>query len=473
MLSDNRNGLLGSAPDRRLVMLDGSPVRHGSGTTLIPLCDLDLPVFLYVRADDEAARHLALAAAEMAIGETGVRHPSDTRAVDTSGTPAPAVSFPPSTDLGPEPQPDADLVLPDGVSVDKTYVRLRNRLNRLGNGLNNEPTSHSFEAVLALWTLEEARLELDMPLFDFVDARTLARRAGKSEDACRTLLGRMADKGLLYHVSRGGRELYRPLSWSLGVRESQIREHGWSSDRFLELGIYGLDEESSSEIPTMVVAPVAPRDVTGDPLETWSDWESCLIGHECFGIVHQCSRPIEADDNTAGPTPCNDAVCIVLGELAEYWTDIGAARPADMEECLMLAKRATRELELVPWLHFSRNPEIVCFLGPRWCKALAAGSGPEPTGCQLAIDKSRCTNCGVCAAVCPMGSASPASAGPDCLSCGKCAVTCPTGARAVHHAIEKEAPRPADFMEADAWRTFNRAAARKIRDFTGDRIMPW
>ena len=43
-------------------------------------------------------------------------------------------------------------------------------------------------------------------------------------------------------------------------------------------------------------------------------------------------------------------------------------------------------------------------------------------------DKSKCTGCGACAAICPMGvdpSKTPNSA--ECIRCGKCVKVCPEG----------------------------------------------
>ena len=48
------------------------------------------------------------------------------------------------------------------------------------------------------------------------------------------------------------------------------------------------------------------------------------------------------------------------------------------------------------------------------------------------IDESKCTGCGVCAALCPMGSISredPAEVTGVCIKCHACVRNCPTGAK--------------------------------------------
>ena len=47
-------------------------------------------------------------------------------------------------------------------------------------------------------------------------------------------------------------------------------------------------------------------------------------------------------------------------------------------------------------------------------------------------DRSKCTGCGVCAALCPMGSISredPAEVTGVCIKCHACVRNCPTGAK--------------------------------------------
>ena len=73
-----------------------------------------------------------------------------------------------------EPEVTEDLVLPDGTVVDKAYVALRNRLNRMSEGLANDPLDNSYEVIMLLWTPEEAQQFVDCPnqvwftAFDYV-----------------------------------------------------------------------------------------------------------------------------------------------------------------------------------------------------------------------------------------------------------------------------------------------------------------
>ena len=74
-----------------------------------------------------------------------------------------------------------DLTLPGGRVIDKTYVTLWNRLNRLSNGLNNTPGAYSFDMILELWSLEDAEHWNELPLLERFSAYDYACLTDRSE----------------------------------------------------------------------------------------------------------------------------------------------------------------------------------------------------------------------------------------------------------------------------------------------------
>src|SRR4030066_504355 len=73
------------------------------------------------------------------------------------------------------------------------YGRLQKRLDRFPIGA--PPTPALYEILKRLYTEEEAEIACRMPIrFTGIDG--IARRTGKSPDALRPLLARMAEKGL-------------------------------------------------------------------------------------------------------------------------------------------------------------------------------------------------------------------------------------------------------------------------------------
>lgn len=78
------------------------------------------------------------------------------------------------------------------------------------------------------------------------------------------------------------------------------------------------------------------------------------------------------------------------------------------------------------------HPRTFCWFCPVGTMANLAGRGKK----QLTIDGGRCTECKLCASVCPMqlkpythkGEGTRAVSEPDCIKCGLCVERCPTKA---------------------------------------------
>lgn len=70
------------------------------------------------------------------------------------------------------------------------------------------------------------------------------------------------------------------------------------------------------------------------------------------------------------------------------------------------------------------------------------------------IDQDRCTECGICTTVCPLGftfeadktslSGALEKVAPFCLNCGHCEVSCPTGALTLSFALDEKSDEAAE-----------------------------
>ncbi len=145
-----------------------------------------------------------------------------------------------------EPEVTEDLVLPDGTVVDKRYVALRNRLNRMSEGLANDPLENSYEIIMRLWTPEEAQQFVDCPnqvwftAFDYVK-----KQREKGED----------------------------ISFVTG-------------------GISGSDYGTGSKYPILHVCPVSADVVEGGVISPYRDWRLIIENNTSFGIGECiCARP--------------------------------------------------------------------------------------------------------------------------------------------------------------------------------------
>lgn len=412
-----------------------------------------------------------------------------------------------------EPEVTQDLVLPDGTVVDKAYVALRNRLNRIGEGVGNDPAATSFQAVMALWSVDEARAVLKMPLFETFTAYDFSVRAGCAASVAQELLDSLARRSLLERCERGGVAVYNLPAWH-SMWEASVLHY---SPEFLSLGIMGTDEASGSQYPAYHVVPVGADVVAGGRVAApYRDWEAyiasqsviCEAPCQCRAaerIAAEASMPdlgatlvaelagggvLPAPASPDSPFPGGEGHCLMFGETAQYWVSIGAGRYVSREDALALARRNVYERGAVPELSFSKDPGIMCFCRSEYCiplSALRATGGSavamrNMTAYALSYDEAACARCGACVARCPMGAIAGATgsgeddtrefaAGTTCIGCGQCVLACPTGARV----LEQKAPEdvcdlPESMSVGNLWRSVDRMARGCVEDFTGTRI---
>ncbi len=480
--------------DVRLAVCDPlHPVAIAHDETLRPLSDLAFEVAVLVRPDDEVACRAARLACGVSLG-AGVPRPASQQsmyvALPKSDMHVGALSRAEQGEyfsrVLDEPEVAHDLVLPDGTVVDKVYVALRNRLNRIGDGLSGDPVSTSFEAIMHLWSPEEARAYLQMPMLEYFTAYDFAEESGRDLQECERLCEELSRRNLIGRSVRGGVTRYYLLAWTYGIWEFMVRSY---DKGFLDWGIYGYDLGSASQFPTMRVCPVGPEAVDTGTLSTYWDWRSLLERQELVCVAPcQCQLSSEMADGPRDRAPgAQKGLCLTFGDMARYWLENGNGTPISKEECLARSHAAVYERGCVPQAIYSRNPEVMCFCDADFCHVFAgvrstcgaAPSMPLSSAYRLRYDLSRCTQCGACEPACPMHAivAEPdgtVSTGPTCVSCGHCALACAAGARVL---VEKErgpeARLPEDLLEDYRWRSEDRMARGYISDFTASTIDVW
>ena len=484
----------GRQGDLRLTVSDPlHPVACAPGEAVRPLDGFAFEPVALVRADDDLACRAAQIAREVSAG---------------AGAPKPAsqvsmyVALPKSDmRVGPlsrseqgrylsqvldEPEVAHDLVLPDGTVVDKAYVALRNRLNRIGDGLSGDPVSTSFEAIMRLWSVEEARAYLEMPMLEYFTAYDFAVESGRSLDECERVCEELAGRNLICRVVRGGVPHYFLLAWTYGIWEFMVNSY---EKGFLDWGIYGFDLGSASRFPTMRVCPVGPEAVRGGSLSPYWDWRSFIERQELICTAPcQCQVSCEVEAG-AGVLPRGEqrGLCLTFGDMARYWLHNGNGVQIGKRECLERAHAAVYERGCIPQAIYSKNPEVLCFCDAAFCHVFAgvrstcgaAPSMPLASAYRLRFDPTSCLGCGACAQACPMGAVEVGrdgvpSMGPTCVSCGQCVLACASGARVL---VEKEcgpeSRLPEDLLEDYRWRSEDRMARGYISDFTGPVIDVW
>ena len=466
----------------------------GAGYVAIPVSDIRMQMYAIMRSDDELANSLAKYALEADCENEDV-----VRAIshqEVYGSAARGDKGPVSISLEDrgrlyaqlidEPEVKNDLVLPDNRVVDKAYVALRNRLNRIGDGLSNSPVATSYDAIMSLWTVEEAQAELEMPSMKWFTAYDFAASSGRDIEECTEILDRLSHRNLIYRVSRGGTNYFCLLGWVYGIWEFSVQRY---DKEFLNYGIYGSDVGTGSQYPIMHVCPVSKDVIRDGKMVPYRDWEA-YIKRQTKACVSPCQCRRSRD--IVGTRTCSDEdhpmrVCLTFGEMAEFFLENGNGEEIGVDESLEIARDCVFNHGLVPQLYFGKNPEIMCLCHSDCCYVLAAIKAIEGTSelrrnssaYVLHYDRDACIGCGACVRRCPMSAISLDSDGrcqneDVCIGCGQCALGCPAGARSlVAKTPEDVCELFDDWVESHRGRAMDRMARGYVTDFAGTRLSTW
>ncbi len=325
------------------------------------------------------------------------------------------------------------------------YGRLQKRLDRFPIGA--PPAEALYEILKRLFTEEEAEIGCRMPI-RFTDLAGIARRTGKTPEALRPVLDRMAEKGLVMDFERRGRTVY--------ILSPTVQ--GFFEFAFMRVR----DDIPQKEIARHMIAyahddPAFARSVFAGKLQ----WARTLV-HETALDPDDATRILDYERATqtvreakthavslcycrhiqehAG-TPCAKPmeVCTTLDAAADFLVRRGLARKISREEALDVFA-ATREAGLV---HIGDNvqkrPAFVCHCCGCCCAMLTAINkfrmfdAVVTSPFLAAVDKASCAGCGLCAKRCPVKAIATEGTGKEaravvdgdiCLGCGVCRPAC-------------------------------------------------
>jgi uncharacterized protein with FMN-binding domain/ferredoxin len=380
------------------------------------------------------------------------------------------------------PVAEEDLTLPDGTVVDKAYVTLRNRLNRIGEGFGGTPGIKSYDFIQSLWTVEEAEHENEMPLLQWFTASDYAAMSGRDLDEATEILDGLAEKRLIYRTTRAGVDWFYLFGGMWGVRAAtKFRDF---NKQFIEnANTCSGSDGHESQYPILAVCPVSPDVVEGGKIVPYRDWRGVLERNTIFGVAPCGCRnytilegAMEENDSYHGILHC-----VVVGEMAQFMIETNNATQITKEEALDLYDRKVEE-GFVPEMYFAENPEVFCLCKSECCACLAAyravdghtNKFPNVSAYTLSYDKDACIQCGACIDRCPMKSVSFGDDGycvmdDACIGCGQCALVCPADARILK--LKENVPEmPFDLLDGMAWCAADRQATGGTIDFIGSEL---
>lgn len=382
---------------------------------------------------------------------------------------------------------NGDYTAPDGTVIPALYLKLRNRVNRIGYGTGSDIEGNGTEwnFLMRMFSEDDAEHYLEMPMYRDFNATDYAAITGRDIAECAAILEDMGSRGLLCTRNKGGVNYYHLLTSEWGIWEynlDRFYEDGFMEDHNNRAGSDMAVEINDIFRPQLNVLPVSKGIVEGQ-MAPYTDWEEIFNRNEIIGVAPcQCRTRAHVlgiqTDECADSHPAE--TCMIFGDVAKYYIERGEARQLTREEAIALQKDVI-DHGAVPEAQWTKQVDFMCNCFGDCCLILteyeaANGVGnvmPQVSRYNLAYDTDTCIGCGACVSRCPLHAITIEDGvcvmDRKCVRCGQCALVCPVEARHLEAKPSEEWMELPDDMLADYLDSARRrAAAGMLFDFTED-----
>lgn len=317
------------------------------------------------------------------------------------------------------------------------YIRLRERLDDLSVGYPSTQSEIELRILKRLFTEEEAELFLKLFLFPETPKQA-AERLHWDEGHTAELMERMAKRGLLFRLRKGGGVRYATVPFIIGILEHQLNRLG--KEFALEIDEYfqaGLEERLQAfKTPVMRSIPINRQIAVKWPIVPYEDVLEIINNQEIIVLApcicrtwmkkldKGCGKPVET--------------CLIFGSYGNYYVENKMGRYISKEEAYEVVKR-NDEVGLVMQPFNSQKVGGMCSCCGDCCGMLRSlKKQPKPAAAVRSnyyaeVEAGECVGCETCLDRCQMEAIQmkdeKAVLDLDrCIGCGLCVTTCSTGA---------------------------------------------
>lgn len=380
----------------------------------------------------------------------------------------------------------SDLTLEDGTVIPAIYLRMRNRINRIGRGIGSIPEANSWDMIMYLWSEEDAEHFLEMRMHEYFTAADYAADSGRTLEEAQQILESQADRCLIYRARRGSMTFYLLMPYINGFWEfSELKffaEEGIEKvGEFNMQGIAGMDPGPGTGFDTTFSLfrsfPISVDVVAEDELQPYQDWRSIIKSYDTITVAPcQCRTMWDSLDVPYPEDEHPKRTCLSLGEMAEYFIENGIGEQITADEAIAIYEDIIDRGMVVESMA-CRNTDIFCACHSESCGNLmawkatggAGEAGKYFSAYTMNYDKEACIGCGTCVDRCPLSAITIEDGAcvdeATCVRCGQCVSVCPQSAR-ILSATEGYPELPGDYMEMNLYFAKDRMQRGQLVDFT-------
>lgn len=347
-----------------------------------------------------------------------------------------------------EPVITQDYVQADGKVVPAVYIMLRNRLQRLGQGIGNEVSDGCWDYLMNNFSEEEAKFYLTLPMYRYFNDEEAGEAAGIEAAEAKEMCDSLSYRGLLNRTSRAGITFYHTLAFAHGILEFTMDRY--EEDNYLDevFGLLGADYgyTSRNQGSAMYYTVPVKKEILGETeILPYTDWEAIIDRNTVLSVSPcQCRTFVPLRKGGKPGDLCDHPLetCIATGEQAEYYIENGIGRQIDQDEARKIIQQSI-DAGMVIEIMNTKQCDVICSCHGDCCAILSGyislGGDVENlkfvSNYQLEVDTDKCIQCGSCAERCPLFTITMDEetgypvVGNLCVRCGQCATVCPASAR--------------------------------------------
>lgn len=362
------------------------------------------------------------------------------------------------------------------VDVPEVYKQYRAKLATVGLGMR--PANGDGKGWKFLSTCvppEDAEVIVKMK-YEWQTAAEYAEINGITEEEAEKQLYAASTRGGVYRKIRDdGTHLYAISNMAHGIWEFNVEKQTPEFvDDFMagQAGQVNTFNYPDNPYPFFRTMPVSEKVLAkGEVLNEWDNIETYIRNASCINLwTCACCEAFRKGNggermNMRGdnvpPTAVEEdrptETCMVLNDMAKYYTENGWGRQISVEEALAIKDELVFKYRLFPEVFNSKKAEVICFCDGKWCLTLPQRKFADfPEACTnyyLHKDYTKCTNCGKCVSRCCLGLHSYDARGKvlfnnkNCLACGQCVLDCPTDALKIYKKPDGDYIPPDDLMD--------------------------
>ena len=316
------------------------------------------------------------------------------------------------------------------------YKKLAQHLDNLPAGYPSTESGVEMRILRRLFSPDEAQIATNLTMMPEPVAG-IAARLDTDEAQLAASLDAMAQKGLIFRISKRDNTLYSAAQFVIGIWEYHLNDldeelirdvneymptlmkKSWQSTKTKQLRVVPVAKSVSAEMAIM------PFEAAEEIINKQSKIvvSPCICRKEQKMIGKGCDKPME--------------VCIAFGAGAYYYEQNGLGREIDKTEALALLKKGV-DAGLVLQPGNQQKSMNICMCCGCCCgvlknlKTLDKPAQMVHTNYYAQVDEELCTACEACVERCQMDAITVDEAAQvnldRCIGCGLCVTDCPTDA---------------------------------------------